>query len=501
MNSPTTKRPAADDPSSDPSSHPAAAETSDAEVAAHTGAARARLELLVVGTAALSVSLSQSLLIPVLGLLPGRLHSDPATIEWLLTATLLVGAVAVPLFGRLGDMFGKRLMLMVAVLLLVVGSIVSGVTDNLPLMIAGRALQGASIAAIPLGISLLASLLPRERVGGAVALISAMLGVGSALALPLGGAIGEHADFHWLFWITAIVGALSLAGVWAIVPEAPNRTPGRVDLVGAVLLSAALVALLLPLAESGEWGWGSGRTLGLLGAAIVILVVFGIVESHRSEPLVDLRALRRKPIVLTNLASILFGFALFAMMIGTATYVQAPEATGYGFGASILTGGFCLLPGGLMMLVFSNASARMIHRVGAPRTLAFGATVVALGWVTRLSLTGHLWEVIAGTTLIGVGVAFGYAAMPTLINTHTPVTEIAAANGLNSLARSLGTSLASAIGGSVLAAHTLSGPLAGIPTLGAYRAIFVACIVAAVVAALIALATPRHADPDAMPEL
>lgn len=481
--------------------------TSDADIASHTTPARARLELLVVGTAALAVSLSQSLLIPVLGILPRVVPSHPssATIEWLLTSTLLVGAVAVPLFGRLGDMFGKRLLLMVAVASLVIGSVLCGVTSSVPLLILGRAIQGASVAAIPLGISLLASLLPRDKVGPAIALISAMLGVGGALALPIGGFIGEHLDFHWLFWITAIVGALSLLGILLIVPEAPSRSRGRVDYPGAVLLSAALVALLLPLAQASSWGWGDARTIGLLALAAVLLVVFGVVESRIGDPLVDLAALRRKPIVLTNIASILYGFALFAMMIGTAQYVQAPKESGYGFAASIMVSGLCMLPGGLMMLLLSNASAGLIHRVGAPKTLAFGAVVVALGWVVRIALTAHLWEVVVGTTVIGIGVAFGYAAMPTLINTHTPISELAAANGLNSLARSLGTSLASAIGGSVLAGHLVfarvGGRVTAWSTLGSYRALFGACVVAALVAAALALLVPRHPDADAMPEL
>ena len=479
--------------------------THDADIAAHTSPGRARLELLLVGTAAFAVSLSMSLLIPVMpllsgpqGLIPSHPGQDAA--EWLLTSTLMAGAVAVPLFGRLGDMFGKRLMLVVATALLAIGSVVSGVSSNLAVMIVGRAIQGLSMAAIPLGISLLAALLPRERVGSAVALISAMLGVGSALALPIGGLIGEHADYHWLFWITAIAGAIGAVGIWLVLPEAPDRTPGRVDVVGAILLTAALVTLLLPLAESSSWGWGSARTIGLLVVSVVLFGILGLTESRIGVPLIDLAALSRPPIVLTNLASVLTGFAMFAMMIGTASYVQAPKAlSGYGFDASLVVSGLCLLPAGAMMLVLSSTAARMIHAIGAPRTLAFGAVVLAVGWIVRLTLHAHLWEIVAGTTVIGVGIAFAYAAMPTLINTHTPVAELAAANGLNALARYLGTSLASAIGGSILASHLIHGT--ELPTLGAYRTIFIACCVAAVAAAAVAVFVPRHPDPDAMPEL
>lgn len=477
----------------------------DSDVASHTSPGRARLELLLVGTAAFAVSLSMSLLVPVLPLLSGPhglipSHPSQGAAEWLLTSTLMAGAVAVPLFGRLGDMFGKRRMLIIATALLVVGSVVSGVSSDLVVQIVGRAIQGMSMPAIPLGISLLASLLPRERVGSAVALISAMLGVGSALALPIGGLVGEHADYHWLYWITAIVGGIGVVGIWLVLPEAPDRTPGRVDVVGAVLLTGALVTLLLPLAESSAWGWGSPRTIGLLVASVVLFAVLGLIESRSATPLVDLAALSRRPIILTNIASVLLGFAMFAMMIGTASYVQAPRAlTGYGFDASLVVSGLCLLPAGAMMLVLSSTAARMIHAVGAPRTLAFGAVVLALGWVVRLTMHGHLWEIIAGTTVIGVGIAFGYAAMPTLINTHTPVAELAAANGLNALARYLGTSLASAIGGSILAGSLIDHT--DLPSFGAFRAIFVACAIAAVAAAAVAVRVPRHPDADAMPEL
>jgi MFS family permease len=479
--------------------------THDADVAAHTSPGRARLELLLVGTAAFAVSISMSLLLPVLPLLSGPdglipSHPTPAQAEWLLTATLMAGAIAVPLFGRLGDMFGKRRMLIIATWLLVVGSVISGLTSNLGIMVVGRAIQGLSMAAIPLGISLLAALLPRDRVGSSVALISAMLGVGSALALPIGGLIGQHADYHWLFWITAIVGAIGAIGIWLVLPEAPDRSPGRVDILGAVLLTGALIALLLPLAESSSWGWGSPLTIGLLILAVVLTAALVFVERRVAVPLVDLQALGRRPIVLTNVASILLGFAMFAMMIGTASYVQAPAAlTGYGFDASLVVSGLCLLPAGLMMLLLASTAARMIHAVGAPRTLAFGALVLAVGWVVRLTLNDHLWQIIAGTTVIGCGIAFGYAAMPTLINTHTPIAELAAANGLNALARYLGTSLASAIGGSILAGHLIAGT--SLPSYEAYRVIFIACCIASLAAAAVAIRVPRHPDADAMPEL
>ena len=466
------------------------AATGAPEVAEHISAARARLELLVVGTAALTVSLSQSLLIPVLGILPERLHTSASNVEWLLTAMLLVAAVAVPLFGRLGDMFGKRRLLLVALGALTIGSLVDAVTDNIGLLIVGRAIQGASLAAIPLGISLLSSLLPRERVASAIALISAMLGVGGALGLPLAGVIAEHFDFHVLFWITAAVGLATFLATLGIVPET-SRAGGQVDFVGAVLLSAVLITLLLPLAQGESWGWGSGRTIGLLVAAVVLVAVFIRVERRISSPLVDIAATSRRPIVLTNVASMLVGFALFASFIGTAAYVEAPVATGYGFGSSVVVGGLCLLPSGLLMLILAPVAARLIGSWGAGRTLMLGALILAVGFLLRIVAVGSLWEVVLGSTIVGAGTGVGYAAMPALINRNTPPSEIAAANGLNSLARSLGSSLASAIGGSLLAVSTVAVAGVELPSLTAYRWLFAICGISSLLAAGAALLVPN----------
>ena len=189
-----------------------------------------------------------------------------------------------------------------------------------------------------------------------------MLGVGGALGLPLAGVVAEHADFHVLFWITGGVGLATFLATVAIVPESPSRTGGRVDVVGAVLLAGGLVTLLLPLAQGRSWGWASARTIGLLVAAVVLAAVFVRVELRMPTPLVDIAATSRRPIVLTNIASLLFGFALFASFIGTASYVEAPTATGYGFGSSIIVGGLCLLPSGLLMLA-PRAGRRPAHRV------------------------------------------------------------------------------------------------------------------------------------------
>lgn len=444
---------------------------------------RANLEIAAIGLGALMAALAQTLVIPVLPTLSADLHASTTQAQWLLTSTLLVGAVAVPVIGRLADMFGRRLMLVLAIGALGAGSLVDALTSNANVMIAGRALTGLSSAAIPLGISLLAAVLPDERKGSAVALISAMLGVGSALGLPLAGLIADNFDYHVLYWIGAVGAVLSIAATLLLVGEPRTTRRGSVDWVGIPLLAGALVCLVLPLAEGSTWGWGSGRTLGLLAAAVVLFVLLVVAEKRVASPLVDIRTLTQAPIAITNTASVFIGFALFASFVGTANYVQAPEATGYGFGSSVLVAGLCLLPSGLLMLLLSPVTARLISAWGPAKVLALGGVVIAVGLVIRIVATGALWEIIVGTAIIGAGSGIGYASLPALINSHTPAADLAAANSINTLARSLGSTLASAVGGSLLAAVTISlGPV-DVPSLTAYRILFAICAAAALLAA------------------
>ncbi len=458
---------------------------------------RAQLELLIVATAALLVSLSQSLLIPILSILPRELGTSPTTVEWLLTSTLMAGVVAVPVFGRLGDMYGKRLMLVVSVALLVAGSLLMALTDDIPLLILGRVFMGMSLAAVPLGISLVGSLLPRGQVASGIALVSAMLGVGGALGLPFAGLVGERESFHTLFWLCVALGVPTLVGILLVVPESLVRSGGRIDAVGAALLAVGLVCLLLPLTKAAAWGWTAPRTIVLLLSAVIVIGVFLWWEMRTAMPLVDLRVARRRPSLLTNIASLMFGFALFASLIGTAPYVQAPRVTGYGFGASIVVGGLCALPGGLSMLFLAPVAARLINLVGARTTLQVGALVMVAGFVVRLVLTGSIVDVIAGTTLVGMGTGIGYASMPALVNAFTPAQELASANGLNSLARSLGNTVSSAVAASLFASFSVVVAGASLPSDTAYRLIFICCGAAALLAASFAAFIPRGAGRSA----
>ncbi len=429
----------------------------------------------IIGTLSLCgtiVALQQTLVVPLLPDFPGILDVSADDTAWLVTATLLTSAVATPIMSRLADMFGKRLMMILCLCAMTAGSVVAAAGAAFPTVIVGRSLQGFAAALIPIGISIMRDELPREKVGSAVALMSATLGIGSALGLPLSGLIYENLGWQAIFWFSAAAGAALIVGVLALVPESTIRTSGQFDYLGAGLLTVALTALLLGISKGGSWGWGSERVIVLFVISAGALVVWFPFELRVGQPLVDLRTSARRPVLLTNIASVLVGFAMFANLLLTTQQLQLPQLTGYGFGLSVITAGLAMVPSGLAMVLFAPVSGKMINRYGGRITLLTGCAVLGLAYVARVFFSGSVGAVMAGATLVSIGTALAYAAMPTLIMGAVPITETASANGLNSLLRAIGTSTSSAAVATILGAVTLHVGSVDLPSFTAFQDVF-----------------------------
>ncbi|MGP4014517.1 MFS transporter [Saccharopolyspora sp. 5N708] len=457
-----------------------------------SGPQRANTVVLVLALGGIVVSLMQTLVIPLVPRLPALLGASAADATWAITATLLAGAVATPVVGRLGDMYGKRRMLLVSLVLLVVGSAVCGLSDTLPPMVVGRVLQGLAAGVIPLGISIMRDELPADRLGSATALMSASLGVGGALGLPAAAFLAERTDWHVLFWTSAGLGAVVTALVLMLVPESAVRSGGRFDLVGAAGLSVGLICLLLAISKGADWGWTNARTDVLFGAAAVVLVLWGWWELRTRQPLVDLRTTARRQVLLTNVASAVFGFAMFAMSLVLPQLLQLPAGTGYGLGQTMLVVGLVMSPSGLVMMAMAPVSARISKAKGPKVTLMLGAFVVAIGYGLGTALMSEVWQLVLVSSVIGAGIGLAYGAMPALIMAAVPVAETAAANSLNTLMRAIGTSISSAVSGVVLAQLTITFGGLPVPSQDGFRVVMAVGASAAVVALAIATFLPAR---------
>jgi EmrB/QacA subfamily drug resistance transporter len=448
--------------------------------------------LLILGTAALSFALAQTSLIPAIGELIKVFHTDAAGVAWTLTGYLLAAAVCTPVLGRLGDMFGKRRMLVVALVLFAAGSVVSALGDSLAVIVAGRVLQGAGGGIFPLCFGIVRDEFPAERVRSSIGLISATAGIGGGLGLVVGGLLVDHLSYHWIFWVGAAVAAVAAVAAQLLIPESPVRTPGRVDIRGALILGIGLALPLYAIAQANKWGWGSGRTLGLMAAGLAVLAAWVATERRTSEPLADIPTLTRPPVLMTNIATLLTGFGMFGSFILIPQLAEAPASSGYGFGASATHAGLLMVPGSITMLLAGPLSGVLGNRFGSKVPLAVGGLVSALGLVLLAVAHGSQVEVIVCAIVMFGGIGLAFAAMPNLIVDAVPQYQTGEATGFNALVRSVGSSLGSQVSASILAGSIVAG---GLPSDSSFVTAFgisaAVALVAGAMALLIPVARPR----------
>jgi EmrB/QacA subfamily drug resistance transporter len=458
------------------------------DVAARSGRRpHAALVVLFLSLGGLSFAILQSLVAPALPVIARDLHASTGSVSWVLTAYLLAASVLTPILGRLGDMLGKRRIMLVVLALGAAGTVLCGLSHSLGPLIFGRALQGAAGAVMPLSIGIVRDELPREKVGVTIGLLSALFGLGAGLGIVVAGPIVDHLSWQWLFWFPLVLIVGALLGVLFGVPESPVRAPGRLDLPGAAILSVSLVSLLLVVDKGREWGWGDARSVALLIVGVVTLAGFVLVELRVREPLINMRLLGLRGVWTTNLVGLTFGFVMYGTFLLIPTLLELPAATGYGFGKSVTTAGLFLLPSTLGMLVFGPISGLLERRFGPKLPLVLGAVAVTASFVLPAVAHGAVWQLLVSSALSGAGIGLAFAAMSNAIVEAVPATHTGEATSVNSIVRTIGGSVGTAVVAAVIAGHSTPQ---GLPTDAAFTSGFWVSAVVAVASIVAALALP-----------
>jgi EmrB/QacA subfamily drug resistance transporter len=447
--------------------------------------------LVVLLLAGVSFALSQTLVSPALPDLARTLDASPTATSWILTAFLLASSVATPIVGKLGDLHGKGRVLTVVMLLFSAGAVVNALAESVEVLIAGRALQGVAGGVFPLAFGIVRDTFPPRQVPGALGTVSAIFGIGGGIGLPLSGVIVDNVAIEWLFWSGLIVALPAALAAHRLIPPSPTATGMPIDWPGAVLLSLALASILLGVSEADDWGWGSPANVGTITAGLVLGALFLRVEARVAEPLIDLRVLRRPAVAATNLTGFMIGLAMFASFLLIPQFAQAPESTGYGFGASVTIAGLLLVPAALTQLVAGPFAGRLGTRIGHRTVLAIGALLTSSAFVWLTVAHEHPWEVLVSSALLGAGISFAFAAMANLIVRAVPQSDVGIATGINTVMRTMGGSFGASIATAILAASTVSA--ADPPSEGAYTAAFAFSAVAGLLAFGAALLVPRTA--------
>ena len=451
---------------------------------------RTRLLLPALCLIVTTVAVMQTVVVPIVGTIRAQLDVSTTASGWLLTANLLAAAVATPVLGRLADLRGKRAILMGILWVVLAGSLLCAVTDSFALLVVGRVLQGASYALFPVGIAVLREEVAPDRLVGAMGLLSGTMGVGGAVGMVLTGTtVSGDTDYRRVFWLLVLFNLVGLVMAFVVVPKRVAAAHGRIDWAGAVLLSIGLALALLALSEGGTWGWGSPATLLCAAGGLTVLAGWFAFERHVDEPLVPPRMLTHRPVLVLHLAGLLVGVAMFVNFLGTSYFVQTPPAAGYGFGATVLEAtAVYMLPGALVGVIAAALAGRLVHRFTAKRVLGVSCVIGTAGFVLIAVLHDRSWQIIVSGILVSVFVSLAYAALPALLVAEVRPDETGVANSINSIARTIGSSLSSALVTTLLATLVGAG---GFAKQSAFVAAFGLAAVAATAAAVLVFVTVR----------
>jgi MFS family permease len=454
----------------------------------NTRATNTRITFLALSTALASFSLLQSLVGPVLPDIQRDLHTDQGTVTWVLTAWLLSAAVATPIMGRVGDMFGKKRTLLFSLGALCAGLLVSALAPTVGVLIAGRVVQGLGGAVFPLAFGIVRDEFPAARVAGTIGRLSAVIGIGGGLGIVLAGPVVSALDWRWLFWLPlAVVGAVTVV-IGRYVPESPLRSPGRVNALAAVLLAGWLVALLVPISKATTWGWG-GPVLGSLAVAAALATAWVVVEVRSAQPLVDMRLMRLPAVWRTNVVTFLFGAGMFGTWAFLPQLVQTPTSTGYGLGYSATGAGLLMLPMLVTMAVAGMLSGPLTPRLGAKAQLVAGAALTAVSCLALALRHGQAWQIALATGVFGLGLGLVYAAVINLVVAAVAPGQTAVASGANANIRVIGGAVGAAVM-TALVTSTLRPD--GLPVGSGYTAGFLALAASLGAAFLVALLVPAR---------
>ena len=442
--------------------------------------------LIFVGTV---VAVISSLGAPLVPAIAEAMGTTLPSAQWSLTVTLLVGAVATPVVGRLGDGPHRRRVMLIVLGVVTAGGVLAALPLGLGWLIAGRALQGFGLGLTPLAIATAREALHGERSRSTIAALSITVVAGVGLGYPVAGLVAELGGVHAAFWAGAGVSLAALLASAAVLPPSPASAPRRLDVVGAVLLGAGLAVLLLALGQAEVWGWTSPLLWVLLAGALVALAAWAFWESRTPFPLVDLRLARGRAAGTAHAAALLVGLANYLLLAAVPVLTQAPPADGAGFGTSIVVAGLALLPFSLASVLSGRLARLLADRAGPQAVLPAAALVQGGAFVLFGLARSQLWEVFLVMAVAGLGVGAAFAAFPALIVSAVPASETGSAMSLNQVLRYTGFAVGSALTATVLTAATPDGGPA--PASGGYTTIAVLGVVVCLATALVTwLAAP-----------
>lgn len=437
--------PGAEDPSDDPGGEGTG------------GSARPVAMLVALGIAAFSFAFQQTGIIPTIPTVRHQFHTSPAWAAWLLSGYLMVATVLSPALGRLADLRGHARMLLVSLGIFFLGAVGAATLPGLPALILCRAAQGAGGAVLPLSFALTRRHLDDRQARLAISGLMGAFGAGAVVGFGTGGLITEAVSWRLVFGCGAALTALSIVLVGVTVPRLEGSAEGTFDLAGAAWLGTASVAVLLALTVGPQTGWTSPVPILLLLAGTGAAAQWVRVELHRPHPLIDLRVLTNRAVLLVNGATVSLGWSRFVGYLLIAYLVSGPGAGQYGFAAGAVVTGLFLMPIGLGTMVGGPASGLAARRLAPELVMGVGFAVIAAGLAVLAEGLGSAGLVLVGAGLVGLGGGAVTQSTSAATTVAVPGEVAAASSALNSTVRRFAGGVGSQVSTIILATTAAAG--------------------------------------------
>lgn len=458
----------------------------------------ATVVLLVSTMSVLLINYVETMILPGIPDIQVELNTSAALASWITSAFLVVGAAVAPLFGKLGDVYGKKKMFLIVLGFYIVGVFLAGLSQNIYTLLAARAIQGIGFATLPLAIAMVTDVFPKGKVASAQGVISATVAIGTTLGLVIGAYVVQTLGWHYAFY-TALILSILLFIAAAIVLR--KDTPGcksKMDYAGTAILMAGITLLLIYITEGPSRGWLSLDNLAFLIPGAILFVYFFIFENKKPSPLIEMKLLRIRNVLIANLVGIISGAAMFLAFFGIVYYAQ--QDVPYGLGLDDISTGLALAPASIVMMIAGPLVGRMLPKKGPKPVIVIGSVVMIVGFLMFMMMRASVVEITIDAAVEFIGVVMVMIPMVNMISTALPCESMTVGLGVNSMLRNLGGAIGPVLATTMMSTWfiiVLQPPQPKVyATATAFDAIFAAGIVLSIVTLVISFAIRNYVFED-----
>ncbi|SFF90220.1 Major Facilitator Superfamily protein [Novosphingobium sp. CF614] len=401
-----------------------------------------------------------------------RTFGDPFMAGQLVAIHPLVAASTAPVVGRLGDLWGRKPMILILLALALIGSVISAVSENFVMVLIGRAMQGLSVTVLSLGIGVLRENLDMQRLPMSIGFLTTAQGVGAASGLIFGGMIVDHFNWHWLFVASSLLIALAVLLSWLWLPNRKIvRGPIRIDWIEALLPMPAIACVMIAIGMTKNHGLLSPQVLLTAGAGVFFFALWGRRALRARNPFIDLRLFTIRNFAVSNAATVLLAAGTMQIVYILSAYIQSPLWTGVGLGMSATAAGLAKLPSHMVTVTAGPLVSWQANRFGHRAAVMTSCLVAVTGWLYAILLPGHLLEIILLLTVTSYGTTMVVTAVTNAIVDTVPEDRTSEAIGTMLVVRGFGLAVGAQLIAVSLSAFTIAAPDDGslFPTAESYR--------------------------------